>query len=173
MLKEESMLQENYQSLLGVFIGMSKMAMSGVVVIILWNSFENGNLENNSEEGNVSNFISLAKIMQTSLSQLSVLWTEINKISHSLHKIENILFSEEIENLEEGLQPDSFEGNVAFNNVSFKYPSAENFALRDFNIQLETGKTIALVGGNFILFVLWFSFQTSKLFILQEASFLI
>ena len=142
------MLQENYQSLLGVFIGMSKMAMSGVVVIILWNSFENGNLENNSEEGNVSNFISLAKMMQISLSQLSMLWTEINKISHSLQKIEKILFSRETENLEQGLQPDSFEGNVVFENVSFKYPSAENFALQDFNIKLESGKTIALVGGN-------------------------
>lgn len=38
--------------------------------------------------------------------------------------------------------------SIEFKNVSFKYPDADGYALEDINLNIEPGKTIALVGAN-------------------------
>ena len=37
---------------------------------------------------------------------------------------------------------------IEFKNVSFKYPGSENFALKDVNVKINSGKTFCLVGEN-------------------------
>lgn len=37
-------------------------------------------------------------------------------------------------------------GNIKFNNVSFKYKNTEQYVLKDFNLEIEPGQMIALVG---------------------------
>jgi len=37
---------------------------------------------------------------------------------------------------------------IEFKNVSFKYPKTERFVLKDFNVKIESGEKIALVGEN-------------------------
>ena len=37
---------------------------------------------------------------------------------------------------------------LEFKNVSFKYPSAENYALRNVNLKIENGEHLAVVGRN-------------------------
>ncbi len=44
------------------------------------------------------------------------------------------------------LKPHEFVGQLTFENVSFRYPQAEAFALEDFSLQVRAGETIALVG---------------------------
>ncbi len=43
---------------------------------------------------------------------------------------------------------DDNEYEIEFKNVSFKYPGAETFALRNFNLKLNIGKRLAVVGMN-------------------------
>lgn len=40
----------------------------------------------------------------------------------------------------------SIKGNIQFNNVSFRYPNSDRFALKDFTLHFPQGKTTALVG---------------------------
>jgi ATP-binding cassette subfamily B (MDR/TAP) protein 1 len=47
----------------------------------------------------------------------------------------------------EGLKPDSIQGAIRFENVTFSYPTrANNPIFRGFNLDIEPGKTVALVG---------------------------
>lgn len=47
---------------------------------------------------------------------------------------------------ENPLWPEAFEGGVVFNNVSFKYPGKEDYALRNINLEIQPGEVVALVG---------------------------
>jgi len=44
------------------------------------------------------------------------------------------------------LNPDQVEGRITFDHVSFRYPTAEQDALSQIDIQIDAGETIALVG---------------------------
>ncbi len=46
----------------------------------------------------------------------------------------------------EKLRPEQVVGRVTFEDVSLSYPGADNFALRNFSLDVESGETIALVG---------------------------
>jgi len=46
-----------------------------------------------------------------------------------------------------GLTPTDVKGKITFKHVSFRYPSRpDEFILDDFNLELEPGKVVALVG---------------------------
>ncbi|MHA1331574.1 MAG: ABC transporter ATP-binding protein, partial [Candidatus Hodarchaeales archaeon] len=47
---------------------------------------------------------------------------------------------------EEGVVPD-WNGDIVFNNVSFKYGSSSRMALRDINITIPNGSKVAVIGG--------------------------
>ena len=38
------------------------------------------------------------------------------------------------------------QGQIIFENVSFKYPNSKNFVLKNFNFEIQPGKTVAIVG---------------------------
>jgi ABC-type multidrug transport system fused ATPase/permease subunit len=44
--------------------------------------------------------------------------------------------------------PDASAHTIEFRNVSFKYPNAENYSLRDVSVMLDTGKKLSVVGRN-------------------------
>ena len=44
------------------------------------------------------------------------------------------------------LQTDQVQGHIAIDNISFRYPGAKDFALRDISLTVEAGETIALIG---------------------------
>jgi ATP-binding cassette, subfamily B, bacterial len=44
------------------------------------------------------------------------------------------------------INPANVEGAISFENVSFSYPGASNFALQDISLDVQPGETIALVG---------------------------
>ena len=50
---------------------------------------------------------------------------------------------------EEGLKPQTFEGDIKFKGVNFSYPSRKDIpVLKDFTLDIEKGKTVALVGAS-------------------------
>ena len=63
----------------------------------------------------------------------------INKILDSTNPITDAPNAVEIEGLEEG---------ITFKDVSFRYPDGNREVLKDINLDLEKGKTIALVGSS-------------------------
>ena len=50
---------------------------------------------------------------------------------------------------EEGMKPATFGGNIKFRGVNFSYPSRKDIpVLKDFSLDIEKGKTVALVGAS-------------------------
>jgi ABC-type multidrug transport system fused ATPase/permease subunit len=48
----------------------------------------------------------------------------------------------------EGLKPESVEGNIQFRDVNFAYPTRQEIdVFYGFSLNVETGKTVALVGA--------------------------
>src|SRR5690606_5122480 len=76
----------------------------------------------------------------------------ISKASYSVKKgnsaAERVLEVLETENpiqdMEDALEKTEFNASIEFRNVSFKYE--EDFVLKEFNLLVEKGKTVALVG---------------------------
>lgn len=50
-----------------------------------------------------------------------------------------------------GLHPNTTQGNISFKGVDFHYPTRPNApVLVDFNLEIEAGKTVALVGPRYV-----------------------
>lgn len=65
----------------------------------------------------------------------------------SMDRINSILDEEpEIYDMENAIDLNNVMGQVEFNNVSFKYPGSNNYALKDISFRLEPGKSLAIVG---------------------------
>lgn len=60
----------------------------------------------------------------------------------------NTIFSEEsdIKEIQEPVKLKSIEGNIKFDNVSFKYPNSNFYALRNISFDLKKGDILAIVG---------------------------
>jgi subfamily B ATP-binding cassette protein MsbA len=75
----------------------------------------------------------------------STAYSSMQKGRASLNRIEEVLQSEEvITHVENPISIQHFNNNIEFKNVSFKY--ADEYVLKNINLTIEKGKTIALVG---------------------------
>ncbi len=87
------------------------------------------------------------------LGPLAVLAQSAAQFQNSLSGLDRVLElldePREMENAAEQttlLNKDEFVGRIVFDDVSFRYPNAEAFALRNVSLTIEPGETIALVG---------------------------
>lgn len=65
----------------------------------------------------------------------------------SMERINDILDEKpEILDDENAIEIDNVSGNVKFENVSFKYPNSNKYALKNINFSIPNGKTLAVVG---------------------------
>lgn len=65
----------------------------------------------------------------------------------SMDRINQILDEKpEIFDKEDKIELDDPKGKISFENVNFKYPGANNYALKNINFTIEEGKSLAIVG---------------------------
>lgn len=57
----------------------------------------------------------------------------------------NLIFHQPIEDLESGLKP-KLKGQISFKNVSFKYEDGDRLILNQINLEVPSGKTVAIMG---------------------------
>lgn len=67
--------------------------------------------------------------------------------SASARRLMEIINLETVDQLDEGLEFDKSNAKITFQNVSFQYPTGQNMVLKDINLTIENGETIAIVGG--------------------------
>jgi len=72
----------------------------------------------------------------------------IMKGFESIYSVTEILLSRDTENYKGKKYPPRFEGQISFQNVAFKYPNSDRHALKDFNLDIRAGETIAFVGDS-------------------------
>ncbi|MCM1182420.1 MAG: ABC transporter ATP-binding protein/permease [Roseburia sp.] len=82
------------------------------------------------------------------VSSVITLLPTISKGLESVDSIGDILLCHDIE--ENDRKPDirRVEGNISFENVTFRYPDSEEPVLSDFSLDIRAGETIAFVGGS-------------------------
>lgn len=83
------------------------------------------------------------------LTPLLNLGNFINTIKNLNNLSKNIceIFDKEEEFLDNSIDKDiSLDGNIIFNNISFKYNDKKDYILEDFNLSIKRRKTIAIVG---------------------------
>lgn len=73
----------------------------------------------------------------TTLSNLARVLAALDRI--------NILLTQPQEDLSSGLTPE-LDGDIVFSNVNFKFSDAECSVLRDINLKIKTGQTVAIMG---------------------------
>lgn len=81
------------------------------------------------------------------IEQIMNLSTSFEKMKVSLERINEILDNKLYQDEYYGkINKKDIIGNIEFKNVTFKYPNEENNTLSNFNISIESGKKIAIVG---------------------------
>ena len=77
---------------------------------------------------------------------MKIMFTSQNTMlaEDALNRVEELLNEKPLQSKKELEFPSSFD--IQFNNVSFKYPNAQNNAIDNINLNIKQGSTIALVG---------------------------
>lgn len=128
---------------LGYNWGFSYMVnMLGILIIILIGIkfVSNGEIST----GNFLVFISYETIILNQIRNLSRILSDFSKVVISCSRINEIL-NEKIEDLDSGICPD-LNGDIKFSDVSFKYEDDDKYILKDINLEIKKGETVAIIG---------------------------
>ncbi|MEF3353481.1 ABC transporter ATP-binding protein [Paenibacillus sp. GYB006] len=98
--------------------------------------------------GNMMAFIQYAMQIMFSLIMVSVIFVMLPRASASAARINEVLeMKPELKNPESPAKPNKLYGTLEFDNVSFKYPGAEEYALEGISFTAKPGETTAIIGG--------------------------
>jgi ABC-type multidrug transport system fused ATPase/permease subunit len=131
------------------FPAVELLSAVGTAVIILYGGYQA--LEGAIAIGVVVAFIGYLQTFFDPIQQISQLYTTYQQGMAALDKIFDLLDTEpEMVDREDALDPGQLRGEIALEDVSFSYasdPASDaDWALRDIDLQVPAGQTLALVG---------------------------
>lgn len=149
-VKRASLLYENLGFGIGLFQAGANLFLNG---ILLGTLYFGGHLMSTGQlsAGDLMAFLMATQTVQRSLSQLSLLFgTYIRGISAGARIFEYLdmppspmMIGGEV------ITDQSLAGNIIFKNVQFSYPTRpDHIILKNFNLTIPAGKTIAIVGSS-------------------------
>lgn len=125
---------------LNLLIGLS-------IIIVIWKAGEFV-IQGTLTVGNILEFVVYVAYLTWPVGSLGYTINRFQKAMASWKRIDRILTEEvhitDNEDTDTSLQ--RIHGRIAFEHVSFKYPGAEAYALRDINMTIEEGQNAAIVG---------------------------
>ncbi|MEK4664978.1 ABC transporter ATP-binding protein [Priestia sp. FSL H7-0729] len=93
-------------------------------------------------------FIQYAMQIMFSLIMVSMIFVMIPRASASAERINEVLdMQPDLSNPEQPRGMKSMQGMIEFDNVTFRYPGAENPALSEISFTARSGETTAIIGG--------------------------
>lgn len=102
----------------------------------------------NMDIGSLIAFIQYAMQIMFSLIMVSIIFVMIPRASASAERINEVLdMQPDLSDPEQPRGMKSLQGTIEFNNVTFRYPGAENAALSDISFTARPGETTAIIGG--------------------------
>jgi ATP-binding cassette subfamily B protein len=134
------MVESLFHPTLNLLIGLS-------IVIVVWKA---GQLviEGQLTVGNILEYIVYVAYLTWPVASLGYTVNRFQQSMASWKRIDQVL-TEEVE-ISDKVHTDQdmteIEGAIEFRNVSFKYPGAEEYALKNVNIKVEAGQNAAIVG---------------------------
>ncbi|XP_076620703.1 mitochondrial potassium channel ATP-binding subunit isoform X2 [Colletes latitarsis] len=151
--KEVELGSKLYEKLgfgIGIFQGGTNLFLNGILLCTL---YFGGHLMSTGQlsPGELMAFLMATQTIQRSLSQLSLLFgTYVKGISAGARIFEYLDMPPSPMMVTGQIITDqSLAGNITFNNVKFSYPTRpDHIVLRNFNLNIPAGKTVAIVGAS-------------------------
>ncbi len=132
--------------LMVIMFPLFNLVLNFTVIGIIWLGSKQVDM-GNMLIGDIMAFIQYVMLIMFSLIMFSVIFVVVPRAMASADRINEVLESEitvlDSEDPEEIGRIESLE----FENVRFKYPNAENYALCDISFRLEAGESLAIIGG--------------------------
>lgn len=124
------------------------LIMNGITVAIVWFGAKGIDL-GNLQLGDMMAFITYSMQIVMSFLMLTVISVMLPRAGVAAERIEEVLHTEPTILDAQQVRDSSLEekGVVAFENVCFRYPEAEEDALSDISFVAEPGKTTAIIGS--------------------------
>ena len=82
------------------------------------------------------------------LNSLIGLYPQLTKGFESVNSISEVLCEDDIEVNNRIIPIDGISGGVVFHDIFYKYPDGDRWILRDFNLTVKPGESVAFVGGS-------------------------
>jgi ATP-binding cassette subfamily B multidrug efflux pump len=122
--------------------------MNGVMILIVWVGGHQVNT-GHMQVGDLFAFIQYAVQIIMAFMMVTVMFIMVPRASVSAGRIDEILKTEPVIKDKPGSQPFPGEtrGLIEFKNVSFKYPGAEDYVLKDITFTTRPGQTTAFIGS--------------------------
>lgn len=116
-----------------------------VISILLWYGGQLVLVEDSLDGSTFIAFMGLAYNIMVPAKAISRGIYNIKQGNAAAERIDEIITADNpLKDIENPITKTSFESEVAFKNISFKY--AEDYVLKDFSLTIKKGKTVALVG---------------------------
>ena len=128
--------------------GIAILFIFGAITFVLWigtHSVMRGEMTG----GQLGQFLLYAIFVATSAAALSEMWGEVQRAAGAMERLVELLDSKPtiVAPSEPATLPEASEGRIRLDNISFRYPSRpETLAISDFDLQVESGETLAIVG---------------------------
>jgi len=98
--------------------------------------------------GTLGQFLLYATIVAGTTMALGEVWSDVQRAAGAMERLLELIYS--MPSVQTVKNPEQFgqsKGNLNIRNLSFSYPSRlEQFALKDFSLDIKAGETVALVG---------------------------
>lgn len=121
--------------------------MNCISVLIVWVAAGNIN-EGTMQVGEMTAFITYAMLIVMSFLMLTVMSIMIPRAAVAAGRIDEVIKTESsIVDSKKAYDMKNCKGVVSFNNVSFKYPGAEENVIENISFCAEPGKTTAIIGS--------------------------
>jgi len=93
--------------------------------------------------GDFFSFATAVMLMYTPLKRLTRVNALFQRGRNVVERLREIIFVNH--EAEEGIKKE-IKGHITFKNVSFKYPVSKDYALKNINLDIKPGETVAIVG---------------------------
>ncbi len=123
-------------------VSMELIAGAGIAVILWYGSYLI--INNKLSVGAFFSFITAILMIYTPLKRLSQVNNNFQMIRTALHRVKEIFLLED--EVSGRIEKAKIEGDIVYDKVSFRYPDSVEPALKDVNLEIQPGETIAIVG---------------------------
>jgi ATP-binding cassette, subfamily B, multidrug efflux pump len=124
------------------------LIMNGVMVIIIWFGAKQIDI-GNIQVGNMMAFMQYTLLILMAFMFVTMLFIMLPRASVSAKRINEVLAIDP--SIADPVTPGKFDtktkGAIEFQKVSFKYPDAEDYVLKNITFSVKPGQTTAFIGG--------------------------
>lgn len=100
------------------------------------------------EVGDIVMFQTYFSTITSSVQALLNIYPEFLKGMESIRSVSEIMISDNIEHNDNKIKLRYVHGTVQFENVSYKYPDSDEYAIKHFSLDVDQGECVAFVGAS-------------------------